>query len=312
MKQSKSAGPTIQVTGCGLVVVDILMMTDHIRTYHKNRVAHQAIQLGGVVPTALIVLSRLGVTTEIYTTIGDDLFGEALMTIFKKERVGIGHIIKVPETETPLAFVVIHEKTGNRTSFYTTGSFSNIKHDAFANTFGTKPQFLLVDGHNNEATFELMKKARKSGTTTLLDLGSPKKQMERLISYADIVIVPQAYSSVSWPKMSPESIIQKVLKFGPNLVVHTMEEKGCMVGQQQQKIFYQPSFPVKAVDTNGAGDVFLGTFTYGLCQSWPITKTAQFACAAAALSCTRIGKDQKIPHSEEEIFAFMNAQSPAK
>ena len=298
------------VAGFGSVVVDTLMIADEIRANHKNRVVHQAIQVGGVIPTALIVLSRLGVKTQMHTTIGDDLFGEALLAIFQKEGVGLGTIIKIKNTETPLAFVVIHKKTGNRTSFYTTGSFPTTADHSFADVLKNKPQYLLVDGHNQDGTFSFIKKAKKTNTKVLLDLGSPKRGMDRLISEVDAVIVPQAFSSTMWPSQKPEEIIRNVLSSGPTLVVHTMEEKGCIVGQKNE-LLYQPSFTVKAVDTNGAGDFFFGSFTYGLLNQWTLKKTAEFAAAAAAFSCTKIGKDAKIPRSENEILTFIKTHTTA-
>ena len=106
--------------------------------------------MGGVEPTALIVLSRLGIATQLHTAIGDDLFGDALLAIFKKENVGLGTIVRGGKTETPLAFVVIpKKKTGHRTSFYTTGAFPNISREAFSDALDTRTTHLLIDGHNS-------------------------------------------------------------------------------------------------------------------------------------------------------------------
>ena len=73
------------VAGFGSVVADVLMLADAVSLGHKNHVAHQEIQVGGVVPTALIVLSRPGCNAT-HTAIGDDLFGDALLAIFKRKR----------------------------------------------------------------------------------------------------------------------------------------------------------------------------------------------------------------------------------
>ena len=47
------------------------------------------------------------------------------------------------------------------------------------------------------------------------------------------------------------------------------------------------SFPVKVVDTAGAGDSFRGGLVYGLLQDWPDAECVRFATAVAALVCTR-------------------------
>ena len=47
------------------------------------------------------------------------------------------------------------------------------------------------------------------------------------------------------------------------------------------------SFPVKVVDTAGAGDSFRGGLVYGMLQDWPDAECVRFASAVAALVCTR-------------------------
>ena len=46
---------------------------------------------------------------------------------------------------------------------------------------------------------------------------------------------------------------------------------------------------VKAIDTNGAGDMFAGCFLYGITHHWPPEKAAQLACHAAAYLTTQPG-----------------------
>ncbi len=46
---------------------------------------------------------------------------------------------------------------------------------------------------------------------------------------------------------------------------------------------------VEAVDTEGAGDVFTGAFTYFYARTYDILKSARFANKIAAISVTRYG-----------------------
>jgi sugar/nucleoside kinase (ribokinase family) len=46
-------------------------------------------------------------------------------------------------------------------------------------------------------------------------------------------------------------------------------------------------FPVKVADTAGAGDSFRAGVMYGMLQGWPAEECVRFACATAALICTR-------------------------
>lgn len=49
------------------------------------------------------------------------------------------------------------------------------------------------------------------------------------------------------------------------------------------------TMPVKAVDTNGAGDLFAGTFMYALSEGKSFEEAGRFACAAASKLVTQFG-----------------------
>jgi sugar/nucleoside kinase (ribokinase family) len=65
----------------------------------------------------------------------------------------------------------------------------------------------------------------------------------------------------------------------------TRGPQGCLIVQGAERLSV-PTVPVKAVDTNGAGDMFAGAFLYGVSQGWPPTQAATLAnrCAAAVVS----------------------------
>ena len=60
-----------------------------------------------------------------------------------------------------------------------------------------------------------------------------------------------------------------------------------------------PAFPVEAVDTLGAGDVFHGAFTLRLAEGGDVREALRFAAAAAALKCTRHGGGLAAPQRIE-------------
>ena len=65
-----------------------------------------------------------------------------------------------------------------------------------------------------------------------------------------------------------------------------------------------PAFPVKPVDTLGAGDVFHGALALGLAEGLEIEAALRLAAAAAALKCTRSGGRAGTP-SRSEVDAFL-------
>ncbi len=304
---SKNDSPLL-VSGFGSAVIDVLMMASNpIALQKKNLIERQVIQIGGVIPTALSVLARLGVQTELHTLLGGDTFGEILTALLKQEGIRIHNAIIKPDMITPLACVTIHKDNGQRTSFYTTGDFSTSTDPTLIGSLNPNAQYLIADGHNNALTRRSIQKAKANNTIVMLDLGNPKPGLEELAYMSDGIIIPRAYWS-TLPEQNPEVIVRDFLSHGPSLVVLTMEERGCIIGTHDT-LFHQNSFHVDVIDTNGAGDVFFGSFMYGLTQQWELKRVAEFASAAASRSCSIFGKEQKLPHSQKEITDFIQTHS---
>ena len=78
------------------------------------------------------------------------------------------------------------------------------------------------------------------------------------------------------------------LKNGRTLIVAKPGAQGCMALQEEQS-FAVPAFPVKAVDTTGAGD----TFNAGFLRAWlageGLCEAMRFAAACGALSTLASG-----------------------
>jgi len=68
----------------------------------------------------------------------------------------------------------------------------------------------------------------------------------------------------------------------------TRGPKGCIVVQGGQRTEV-PAVPTKAVDTNGAGDMFAGTFLYGITHGHPPAQAAALANRTAAAVVSQHG-----------------------
>lgn len=99
-----------------------------------------------------------------------------------------------------------------------------------------------------------------------------------------------------------------LLRKGVGSVVLTLGDKGAMMMDPKERI-HVPAFPVKAVDTTSAGDVFCGTYAVALTEGRPQEEALRFACAASALCVTRMGAQPSAP-SREEIENFISGDTP--
>src|SRR5437899_8333750 len=85
-----------------------------------------------------------------------------------------------------------------------------------------------------------------------------------------------------------EKIAARLLSLGPKIVAVTMGGDGCLVASANT-MERVPSFHVSVVDTTGAGDAFMGGFSFGLLQGWDLSNCGLFANSCAAICCTKVG-----------------------
>jgi sugar/nucleoside kinase (ribokinase family) len=87
-----------------------------------------------------------------------------------------------------------------------------------------------------------------------------------------------------------ESINDLVVALTPlaKTVCLTRGPQGCLV-LQNGKVHDVAAVPAKAVDTNGAGDMFAGTFLYGVTHGWPAERAAALANRTASAVVSQHG-----------------------
>ena len=84
-----------------------------------------------------------------------------------------------------------------------------------------------------------------------------------------------------------------------SILVLTLGSKGCIVMDRGRKAVEIDAFPCKAVDTTGAGDMFLGAFVSALARGESCRNAALFANMAGALQCSRYGAQKAMPDRAE-------------
>ncbi len=90
----------------------------------------------------------------------------------------------------------------------------------------------------------------------------------------------------------------KLLARGVQNVIITLGARGAFVaGKNLRRLM--AGFKVNAVDATGAGDVFNGAVVVALAEGRSLPEAARFACAAAAISVTRLGAQPSAPMRRE-------------
>ena len=97
--------------------------------------------------------------------------------------------------------------------------------------------------------------------------------------------------------------VEKLLEKTEKLVV-TMGADGAMVANRGGERIQVPTQAVKAIDTNGAGDMFAGAFMYGLTHGMSDEQSVQLANAAAAQIVTVHGPRLEKAQSQQILASL--------
>jgi sulfofructose kinase len=290
----------IQVIGLGQACVDYLGRVPCFpEENEKVEILGLTIQCGGPASTAMVALARWRVPVSFIGAVSDDPFGSSIRENLIQQRVDIACLKIRPGCTSQFAFIGVSANTGNRTIFWTRGSVPPLRAEEIDLNGFASARVLHLDGLMMDASLEAADQARRLGMTVVLDAGTSREGSGELVSRVDVLIASERFAAgTTGQSMIDEGSLRKLRKIGPRDVVITMGAKGS-IGLGKDGLIRQAAFPVKAVDTTGAGDVYHGAYIYGLLKEWPMGECMRFASAAAAIKCLKIGAQAGIPRISE-------------
>jgi sulfofructose kinase len=292
------------VVGIGIACLDHLIVVPE-SSKHGGRISDYRMDGGGLTATALVAAARLGAPSQLWTCLGDDEAGHAIIHDLVRQGIDTRGIHFVRGARSPVSVVHVESPSGERVIYHYRG-------DAFERA-GPPPAFegiekagaLLVDSCWHEGALAGARRAHDAGVPVIGDF-DPRRDLE-LAASLDCLIVSESVGEDLAPSQGPEAALYRLREFGPKLLALTVGARGCwyLAGDA---VRHCPAFPVKVVDTTGAGDAFHGAFAFALAQGWHVDEAIKLACAVGALCCTAVGGRAGLPDFPTAL-AFMQASS---
>ncbi|MBN2353074.1 MAG: hypothetical protein JXD23_10935 [Spirochaetales bacterium] len=259
---------------------------------------------GGPAANAAYLLSSWGARAAFAGCVGGDREGKAVMDELRTAGADTSLVLRAQGYRTPFATILVNESGGTRTVL-TRHADPPEYHPDWTRLSGP-PSIILADGHQPTATRESLE--RYPGAATVLDAGSLRDATRELVASVDYALCSEAFGAalIGLPRLdTPEEeaeAVRAVQAECTGRAAITLGERG-LVYVEDGRARRLGAFPVKAVDTTAAGDVFHGAFVFALLQKKSFRDALFFAQAAAALSTTRRGGRTSIPApSEVEVF----------
>jgi len=291
----------IGVVGFGLNTIDHLcVVARHPRLDSKQRMVAYERQPGGQVPTALVALQRWGVRAAYVGCFGDDADGAESRRSLADEGIDLGGATTRRGVGHHVSVIVIDQVSGERAVMWQRPDELAMRPEELQREHLVGGQVLLMDAYDIAASLRAAQWAKDAGVMTVLDIDGPGPGVDELLRLTDVLIA----SVEVLPKLTNagdvRSALRRAAQMGPTLVGVTLGPGGALAFADG-RFHYTPSFRVPVVDTTGAGDIFHAGCIYGLLHGWPIARTLQFAAAAAALKCERLGGRPGIPTVERTL-----------
>lgn len=300
--------------GLGLCVADYQCLLDHYPAADEKTVAVKHIHQGGApVVTALVSLGIWGRKTAMIGMAGDDDDGRFITSEMESYGVDASRVILSKRAETKKAFVWIDASKGSRAVVLCGDRSLPLPALSASEKALPRCRVFHTDGRETAVAIKAMRLVRKRGGQTVIDAGSPRERMDELFSLSDHFVASHSFMRKFFGAgIKPENALEKILERGLKVALITLGEKGC-IGATEDGMFRLPGFSRKGfiVDTTGAGDVFHGGYIQGLLNGLPPERCAEFANAAAFLSCGEIGARAGIP-SLRQITALIRERNSKK
>jgi len=259
---------------------------------------------GGSAANTIHGLARLGLPASFIGKVGKDDLGKFFSQDLINSNIKPEMILSNSESGRAIALV---SKDSERTFATFLGAAMEMNaSDITEQTFQGYSVF-HVEGYlvqNHELIEKALRLAKKSGLTTSLDMASynvVESNRDFLLhiikNYVDIVFANEEEAKAFTSKGPEESL--EILAAISAIAVVKLGEHGSLV-RRGDEIVKIGVFPVKAIDTTGAGDLYASGFLYGLIMNCPLCVCGEIGALLSAHVIEVLGA--KIPDDKWDMI----------
>lgn len=260
---------------------------------------------GGKGANQAVAAVRLGGHVTMIGRVGDDVFGERLLTGLVREKLDTSLVWQMADCASGMAIVAV-EQSGENSIIVVPGANSRISESdvaAVAEAIGSCDILLLQLETPHETVAAAIAVARTRGVRTILNPAPVNGPLSKKLLEVNVICpnLIEAAALLGRPIPSRAAALDAALeigRLGPKFVVITLGSDGAVFSDGTRAELVPP-FVVNAVDTTAAGDAFAGALAVRLAEGAPLREAVKFACAAGALAATRPGAQPSLPLRSE-------------
>jgi ribokinase len=272
---------------------------------------------GGKGANQAVAAAKLGAPTTLIGRLGNDAFGRELKAFLAAEGVDLSLVRETPEAHSGTAIITV--ANADNTIVVIPGANGLVSADDVA-------MAPLAKGDIAVSQFEIplpaihafFQRARTTGATTILNSAPALDLGAALLDLVDILILNESELSLL-AKVElrdtddPVRFIEaaRTLRGERDMIVCVTLGKRGAVALVDRETFVIEGRAVRAIDTTGAGDCFVGAVAAQLAERKSLGDALSYANTAASICVQRMGAAPSMPSAADIVYANTPFKSKA-
>lgn len=264
---------------------------------------------GGKGANQAVAAARMGGEVIFIAKVGNDLFGREAIAAWQKEKIDTRYVTIDPENSTGAALIMVDSKGENCISVASGANGTLSPADLLpARDIIESADIVLMQLETPLETVRTAAQwAEEKGIRVILNPAPAAKLPDELLASLFLITPNESEAEILTgvrvnDENSARHVCAELHQRGVANVIITMGRRGAYLscGAFREIV---PAYPVKAVDTTAAGDIFNGALAMALAEGQNWSSAVRLAARAAALSVTRSGAQRSAP-LRSEVAAF--------
>lgn len=275
---------------------------------------------GGPACNAASVIAKFGNEVDFYGRVGNDVYGYFVRERLENENISTKYLKTSTFVSTPFSFIIINTTNNTRTINTVRSKADYIDPRIEDFSYETDYDFILTDGKYASDSIEFIKNNKNA--ISIIDAGRVNDGVINVCKNVDYIICSEDFANgVTNSKLNADlenntNIYRSLQATFPDAkgIAITVGKKG-YICEKDNIVTTFPSYTpdLPTIDTNAAGDIFHGAFTYAIANGYDYYESLEFANVTASLSTTKSGGRYSCPDLEEvENILSQKSKNPTK
>ena len=260
---------------------------------------HFTTGFGGKGANQAVMAAHCGAEVHFIGKLGENVFGGSILDNFMKVGINTDYVER-SKTPTGVAHIWVDGKGENRIIIIP-GANHEIEIEKAVHAINSIKDLSIVVAQceiKQEVTLNAFRAAKARGCTTILNPAPYQEISPELLELCDWIIPNETEFRELSGQLPTSDEILKSFRPRKNLIV-TLGSQGAVYISADGQLTKVSAPKVTAIDTTGAGDAFVGAFTYSLASGSDPVSAMTLGIKVASFSVTRKGAQSSYPDQAE-------------